>query len=190
VRQCEATADEDDPSPIEAATAAQLAVAETKEAIYKSEPQDPIRTVKDDDEILWLARVIYSESKRAEEERLVAWTVRNRVETGYRGNETYQDAALDPKQYSGLNKGDAQYKINISRTYASTGKAWQQAVAIAHEVYYAPSTERPFSVTVRHFYSPISVTHDPEWASEERAVEKVVDPHTKSVRFAFYDGVE
>lgn len=48
-----------------------------------------------EDEILWLARTIFSETKRPHEQELVAWVVRNRVETGYRGNATYEAAVLD-----------------------------------------------------------------------------------------------
>ena len=37
------------------------------------------------DEVIWLARCLLSESDRTDEQRLVAWVVRNRVETRYRG---------------------------------------------------------------------------------------------------------
>ncbi|WP_243663594.1 cell wall hydrolase [Rhodothermus marinus] len=53
-----------------------------------------------DSETLWLARVIYSETKRPEEMELVAWVVRNRVETRFRGKATYRDVVLDPFQFS------------------------------------------------------------------------------------------
>ncbi len=40
----------------------------------------PQELKKIDNETLWLARCIYSETKRPEEQELVAWVVRNRVE--------------------------------------------------------------------------------------------------------------
>ena len=49
-----------------------------------------------DTETLWLARCIYSETKRPAEQELVAWVLRNRVETGYRGQTTYESTVLDP----------------------------------------------------------------------------------------------
>ncbi|WP_240332831.1 hypothetical protein [Salinibacter ruber] len=42
---------------------------------------------------LWLARAIYSETKLPHEQELVAWVVRNRVETAYRGRRTYRAVA-------------------------------------------------------------------------------------------------
>ncbi len=49
---------------------------------------------------LWLARAIYSETKLPHEQELVAWVVRNRVETAYRGRRTYRAVVLDPYQFS------------------------------------------------------------------------------------------
>ena len=57
------------------------------------------------EDVLWLARCIYSETKRAPEQELVAWVIRNRVETGYRGQRSYEGAVLDPYQFSAFNPG-------------------------------------------------------------------------------------
>src|SRR3990167_3969174 len=80
----------------------------------------------DEEEILWLARLIYSETKRPEEQILVAWVVRNRVESNYTG-ESYKEVALHDSQFSGLNSFDKQYQENITRSYDDNGGAWQSA---------------------------------------------------------------
>src|SRR3989338_6592498 len=140
-------------------------------------------------DVLWLARILYSESKVREEQIIVAWVVRNRVESGYRGAESYKDVALSPAQFSGLWPVDSQYKLNISRNYKTKGdKAWDQAMAIAQAVYLAPETLRPIAETVRNFYSPIAVTRDPHWVSGMKP-SLVLRNDEGAVRFAFYDGV-
>jgi hypothetical protein len=141
-------------------------------------------TKDDNNEILWLARVMYSETKDADEMRLIAWVVRNRVETDYHGS-TYAEVAQSKDQFSGLNPGDPQYKTNISLDYSDTKNAvWQTALRIAREVYYAPDSERPFSQSVRHFYSPDAVSTEPSWAKDASLALASGD------EFVFYDNVQ
>ena len=141
------------------------------------------------EDILWLSRVLYSESKVREEQIVVAWVVRNRVESGFRGAKVYKDVALSPAQFSGLWASDNQYKLNISRSYDTKGdKAWDQALAIAQAVYLAPEALRPISETVRHFYSPEAVLRDPNWATGKKPA-LVMRNDEGAIRFAFYDGV-
>ena len=141
-------------------------------------------------EILWLARIIYSETKKANEQVLVAWVVRNRVETNYHGGDTYHDVATAKGQFSGLNPSDAQYLHNISRNYKSGGESWVKALDVAEAVYSSPSFLRPFPKTVRHFYSPRSVKVDPEWAAELKPVLVTRDlSEDRNIRFAFYNSV-
>jgi spore germination cell wall hydrolase CwlJ-like protein len=146
---------------------------------------------KDDvrEEILWLARVIYSETKKADEQVLVAWVVRNRVETGYLGD-SYKEVATYRNQFSGLNTFDGQYLHNITRSHKSSGDSWENALEIAEAVYSAPSFLRPFPKTVRHFYSPISAKVEPKWATGSKPVLVVRDNSQKNVRFAFYDEIK
>ena len=116
------------------------------------------------DEVLWLARCIYSESDRAHEQRLVAWVVRNRVETKYRG-ETYRKVILEPRQFSAFNTPSIHRNHLLSLNQYSLSKAWRQALEVALNVYQAPASNRPFDVTTRHFYSPISMDggRTPHW---------------------------
>ena len=144
-------------------------------------------TVSED--VLWLARVIYSETKRNEEQELVAWTVRNRVETGYRGKKTYRDVVLDPWQYSAFNKNSPKRHHYANLAPASTARGFQSALRVAHDVYYAEVEERPFSKTTRHFYSERSMVggRTPKWAVGKRpvALDRDIDPR----RFRFYASI-
>lgn len=149
---------------------------------------NPVMTSTDKREILWLARIMYSETKRPDEQRLIGWVVRNRVDTGYTGR-TYEDVAKHSGQFSGLQPYDARYEHNISRWRSSSGESWQVALDIAKEVYFADSSERPITLTTRHFYSPNAVSKTPAWAQNRQATELVKDPKTNQVRFALYDKI-
>lgn len=142
-----------------------------------------------EEEILWLARAVYSETKIREEQTLVAWVIRNRVEAGYRGN-TYQEVVLAPDQFSGLQPYDRQYRINISLEPDLANPAWQSALAVARAVYFAPDTLRPIPETVFHFYSPISVRQEPDWIVGSEPVHLVMDTNRNHTRFAFYEGIK
>lgn len=141
------------------------------------------------EEILWLARAIYSETKVKEEQLIVAWVIRNRVESEKFGD-TYRTVVLSPGQFSGLNAGDPQYRHNLSRVRESGGIAWKNALEVAEAVYNAPSALRPVPVTVWHFYSPNAVSRKPSWAAGLSAIHVIRDPKTEAVRFAFYSSVK
>ncbi len=140
---------------------------------------------KIDEEILWFARTIYSETKKADEQTLVAWVIRNRVESGIYP-ETYKDVVLQRGQFSGMHATDKQYAINTSLGYGDSNPSWDSALSIARAVYFADPILRPLPAGVMHFYSPISVTRTPAWAADTEPAHIVRDPETNSVRFAFY----
>lgn len=136
-------------------------------------------------EILWFARTIYSETKTPAEQTLVAWVIRNRAESGiYPG--TYKEVVLEPGQFSGMHPTDRQYAINISLDYDDSSPAWDSALSIARAVYFADPILRPLPAGVMHFYSPVSVTRTPSWASVTEPAHVVRDPGNGTVRFAFY----
>lgn len=139
---------------------------------------------KDSNEILWLARVLYSETKRSDEQRIIAWVVRNRVENGYWGK-TYQSVSTARHQFSGLHSYDRNYSHNISRNFSSTEPAWKTAVDIAREVYYAPASDRAISKSVQYFLSPNALTRMPDWALGQTPVHETTEGGD-FVRFAFY----
>ena len=141
-------------------------------------------------DVLWMARCIYSETKRAEEQELVAWVVRNRVETGYRGQHSYEDVVLDPYQFSAFNPGNPKRRLYTTLAPSLDSPAFVQALEVAHSVYYAQPTARPFSEKTRHFYSERSMVGGkaPNWSAGHAPVRPTgfrVDPK----RFRFYSGV-
>lgn len=163
-----------------------LAVSET-DLIRLNPESDILQDPSYDEEILWFARLIYSETKNVHEQIYVAWVARNRVETGFRGN-TYKQVALARNQFSGLNHFDRNYAHNINLDFNDKAPGWNTAIEVARLVYDAPEIQRPFPKTVRHFYSPIAISA-PHWAYGGEAVHEIKDVHGR-VRFAFYDGVE
>lgn len=146
---------------------------------------------KVDSETLWLARAIYSETKRPEEQEIVAWVIRNRVETKYRGKTTYQEVVNDPYQFSAFNPGTATRAQYTSLTEKSQSPGFQKALAIAHQVINAPDSLRPFPKTTRHFYSPQSMVggKTPSWVRSEKRVTPARDFTPESHRFRFYANV-
>ncbi len=150
-------------------------------------PKFASEAVKDD--VLWLARVIYSETKRPDEQELVAWVVRNRVETRYRGASTYRDVVLDPWQFSAFNRNSPKRRHYANLSESSHVRGWQTAMQIAFDVLEAPAYERPFSIKTRHFYSERSMVGriQPAWAVGKRPVslDREIDPR----RFRFYSEI-
>jgi hypothetical protein len=143
-----------------------------------------IKDTDKDDEILWLARALYSETKDEYEMRLVGWVIRNRVEGQFLGDTTYKDVVTHKNQFSGLNNYDKQFAHNISRTYEHTHAAWQKALDIAEEVYNASNKKRPIAKNVIYFYSP-NVVRKPAWALDKNLA---LTTHGSNglARFAFY----
>lgn len=168
------------------------AVAQPVDASRPPASSDPLArlTPWQQDEVLWLARCIYSESDRDDERRLVAWVVRNRVETGFRGD-TYREVVLEPRQFSTFNTPSARRTRILAFDGHSQLPSWRQALQIAREVYEAPPSARPFSLSTRHFYSPVSMEgrRRPAWTVGFEPLSSAalgVDP----VRFQFYDGID
>lgn len=142
------------------------------------------------DEVTWLARCIYSESDRPHEQELVAWVVRNRVETQYRGT-TYREVVLEYKQFSAFNSPSRRRDHILSLNPNTPSRPWQRALGIALRVYQSAPTQRPFAQTVRHFYSPVSMKgrSEPHWAGLGEPLSSArlgVDPH----RFRFFSNVD
>jgi hypothetical protein len=141
-----------------------------------------------DEEILWFARTVYSETKKPEEQTLVAWVIRNRVESEYYPN-TYKEVVLQKGQFSGMHATDKQYHINTTLTFEDSNPTWDSAVSIARAVYSADPILRPIGKGVMHFYSPISMVGSPSWAQGIEPAHTVRDSSTNAVRFAFYSGI-
>ena len=185
------------PSASRADSLARVAADSTREihrlmALIRHTPRrlPPLPPHKIDTETLWLARCIYSETKRPEEMELVAWVVRNRVETTYRGRDSYRDVVLDPYQFSAFNPGSSKRRLFLNLHAESDAQGWRQALEVAHRVYYSPERERPFPVETRHLYSERSMRGrmQPVWADGETPVQTAgysIDPR----RFRFYSDI-
>lgn len=153
-------------------------------------PPTQLKTI--DSETLWLARCIFSETKQPREQELIAWVVRNRVETKYRGKKTYRDVVLDPYQFSAFNIDNRQRHFYLNLTPESNITGWRTAITIAHSVRFAdPQKFRPFPLKTRHFYSERSMVGrlHPEWADGLHPVSPVRNYPIDERRFRFYEGI-
>ncbi len=151
-------------------------------------PEFSRETISND--VLWLARCIYSETKRTEEQELVGWVVRNRVETRYRGESTFRNVVLDPYQFSAFNSGSRKRRFYMSLSPYSNARGWLLTMKVAHDVYYADESERPFAITTRHFYSERSMRgrRAPTWTRGQRPV-RLTNQRIDERRFRFYSGI-
>ena len=185
------TASEEAEAEEKAAASAEISASEIAEGYMKPEKM-PIRSAEEiDTETLWLARGIYSETKKPREQELVAWVIRNRVETNYRGNRTYREAVLDPYQFSAFNPGSSKRYHYVSLDPHDDAKGWSRALAIAAEVRQADSTLRPFPTSTRHFFSERSMAggRHPSWSYGEQPVTPERPYEIEKDRFRFYKGV-
>ena len=159
--------------------------------VRRLQPLPPAQLKQLDSETLWLARCIYSETKRPEEQELVAWVIRNRVETGYRGQRTFRDVVLDPYQFSAFNPGTRTRAKYARLTAYSKAAGWQKALRIAHEVRRMPASLRPFSNTTRHFYSARSMKgrRAPAWAHGQAPVKPLRNFAVDAQRFRFFENI-
>lgn len=162
-----------------------------EEALLRPSRLEPLAPEMIDTETLWLARAIYSESKRPNEQLLVAWVVRNRVETRYRGKSTYEGVILDPYQFSAFLPQNVKRPYYTGLTARSHAPGWQHALRIALAVRTLDDMYRPFPVKTRHFFSERSMEDGgaPEWARQ--AVQVSLDgPYVvDSRRFRFFADV-
>ncbi len=144
-----------------------------------------------DEETLWMARCIYSETKQPVEQELVAWVLRNRVETGYRGVSTYKGAVTQPYQFSAFNPESRVRRHYTNLIADSKAPGFQRAIAIANHVRNADVSRRPFATTTRHFFSQQSMVGEqfPAWSEGRQPVApERIDPINPR-RFRFYADV-
>jgi hypothetical protein len=144
-----------------------------------------------DSETVWLARAVFSETKRPEEQILVAWVIRNRVETTFRGKNTYRDVVLDPYQFSAFmtNSADREYYLSLDATSKDPG--WQRTLYIAYNIRHLNGDYRPFSERTRHFYSERSMKDNdrPTWVEGRIPLDIAPILDIDQTRFRFYEGI-
>ncbi len=165
---------------------------EAQSALQNPWSTQPVHVGNIDQETLWLARAMFSESKRHDEQELVGWTVRNRYETRYRGCTSYQECILDPFQFSAFLSGQPKLSFYTSLTEVSDISGWQRTLALAYYIRYADDQLRPFDRKVRHFYSQQSMLHPdltPDWVGDGTQVVPRRHFPLNEHRFRFYSGV-
>lgn len=174
------------PQPTAVLASAAVRPMSLNEVVIEGDASEVYRPTEED--VLWTARAIYSETKQPHEQELVAWVVRNRLETGYRNRSSYQDVVLDPLQFSAFNPGSPVRSFYMSLDPGDTSRGWKTAIGIARRVVYAHPNARPFDHTVRHFYSEQSMVgrREPVWAKGKDPVEL---PHVQEERFRFFADV-
>jgi hypothetical protein len=151
---------------------------------------DPVTPEHQHEELLWLARCIYSETKRPIEQLYVAWVIRNRVETQYRGQTSYKSVVLDPHQFSAFNTASYSRSYYASLDASSDRAGWHQALRIAQYVMDAPVRNRPFSLLTRHFYSEQSMdtSQPPQWSQNVQPI-RMTEHQIDLSRFRFFTGI-
>lgn len=161
------------------------------EAMRNPRKLTPLPPEMIDNETLWLARAIFSETKRPEEQILVAWVIRNRVETGFRGKRTYEDVVLDPYQFSAFLSGNEGRPFYFSLDTSSDVRGWQRTLHIAYGIRHVNTAYRPFPETTRHFFSERSMAYQelPDWVEGHVPVEIGSVTEIDQRRFRFYQGI-
>ena len=179
----------DDVDPVEITTTPEIAVS--KEIQLRPEILPIVPASEIDEETLWLARCIYSETNRPEEQELIAWVVRNRVERNYRDKSTYRQVVLDPFQFSAFNEDSQKSHVYKSLSVDAEQRGWSRALAIAYYVRHAPEQYRPFSEGTLHFYSEQSMVGRimPNWARGMTPVQTPNRYNLDKKRFRFYEGI-
>ncbi len=169
-----------------------FAMADVKEEIQLRPYQLPLIPASSiDAETLWLARCILSETNRPEEQELIAWVVRNRVESGYRGKDSYRRVVLDPYQFSAFNSDAPKSSYYRSLSPSHNQEGWQRALTIAYYVRHARPHYRPFSTQTLHFYSEQSMVgrKKPAWAYGSKPIQTPERYALDERRFRFYEGI-
>jgi hypothetical protein len=141
-------------------------------------------------DVLFVARTLTSESDRADEQRMVAWTIRNRVESRFRGDSTYTQVVLAPQQFSGWFISRARDRM-LALTWSTRNRSdWDEAIEITLAVMRAPRELNPIP-NINHYYSPVSMIPkgaEPFWAKNE--LPEVIIPGQGFDRFRFFSEID
>jgi len=152
----------------------------------------PVHPGNIDQETLWLARAMFSESKRHDEQELVGWIVRNRLQTEFRGCDSYQACILDPFQFSAFLPGQPKLNYYTKLTGISQVPGWQKTLSLAFYIRHADDRLRPFGISVRHFYSEQSMLDPelpPDWVGDRDPIYPWRNIQLDERRFRFYADV-
>lgn len=129
---------------------------------------------------VFLAWTLITESSRPSEWPFLAWSIRNRVDMGYRGDSTYQSVVLEDRQYSFYNH-PYQVRELIETGPHTNSELFQKALNVAQNVRQAPPESSITQAT--HFFSRQSMAHNrvPYWWSDLKEVDTPIEDN----RFRF-----
>ena len=132
------------------------------------------------EDIVWAARAIYSETNRSEEMELVGTVIANRLSADQYPN-TVREVVRQPWAFTAITRGTTKALRYTMDDYEQGDNRWRRAVRMAEHVLSMPDSLRPLD-QVTHFYSPVSMASaaPPEWAEGERPEYEIGD------RFRFY----
>lgn len=136
-----------------------------------------------DDEVLWLARCVWSETRQPDEMELVAWVVRNRVHAPDYPS-SFREVVLEYRQFSAFNSPFQRAALEAMDENVAVW-SWFYALRVAHYVYHAPEIFNPLPGST-HFYSPTSMQPEgrvPHWAVGREPILEIGN------RFRFYESV-
>lgn len=116
-------------------------------------------------DILWLSRVLYSETDKPLEMYYIAHVVKNRVETCYRGECIYKEVVLDPYEFSAFNKNreSRDYLMRLNDSNVRDPGRWAAAKQIALNTYL--DNHDPTNGGT-HFFAEVSMPNHnfPDWS--------------------------
>lgn len=92
--------------------------------------------------VLWMARVILSETKKSEDMEYVGWVYRNRLQSQYYPD-TPKQVALQPGQFSAFNEGAPRRDYYMSLDPGTESTYWRRAYRMAQYVVNAPDSLNP-----------------------------------------------
>lgn len=116
-------------------------------------------------DVLWLSRILYTETEKPLEMYYIAHVVKNRVETCYNGNCNYRTVALDPYEFSAFNPNRPlrDYYIQATKSSVLDPGRWAASKQIALSVYL--DNHDPTGGAT-HFFAQVSMKNNsfPDWA--------------------------
>lgn len=117
--------------------------------------------------INWVARALYSETKRLKDFEYVAWVVRNRMKSPHYPG-TARAVILQPSQFSAFNNWERRKELEAMRYPETRKTAFRRAYRIARYVLAAPDSLNPLPQTT-HFFMPETMKKKygearPDWA--------------------------
>jgi len=136
-----------------------------------SQTKDSLKYATSED-VLWLSRILYTETGKPLEMYYIAHVVKNRVETCYNGECSYKRVALDPYEFSAFNPDRELrwYYAKMNRDNVYNPGKWAAAKQVALDVYMSPYDPTQGGT---HFFSQVGMPNGefPHWAYHGEEIE-------------------